>query len=321
MLPLEFEPILKSIRWGGTRLGSLLGKPLGALTDVAESWEVADQPDARSKIISGEHAGQTLHDLIDTHPRELFGAQGPWQQFPLLIKFLDANDRLSVQVHPDDHMAVQQQAGTNGKTEAWFILHAEPGSQVFVGLKSGVTRSELEAAIEGDRVADLLHSIEVQAGDTIFVPAGTVHAIGEGIVLAEVQQQSNVTYRIHDWGRLGSDGSPRELHVAAALECIDFERGPGAIQEPVEMSPDDSQFELVRCDYFAMDRLVLRNPTVLFPAEAFRVLMVTGGSGKLACQDREFDLTLGKTLMLPASCPEAVIAPDDLCEVLHISVP
>ena len=205
MLPLEFEPILKRLRWGGTRLGSLLGKEIGIATNVAESWEISDQPNARSRVMYGPFAGHSLDRLIHEFSDELLGPGQVGASFPLLIKFLDANDRLSVQVHPDDATAQRMQQGLCGKTESWYVLHAEPTSHVYVGLQDGVTRNDLETSLHTGSISELLHSFKVRAGDVVHVPAGTVHAIGEGLLIAEIQQQSNVTFRLHDWNRLDQD--------------------------------------------------------------------------------------------------------------------
>lgn len=186
---LQFQPIIKQARWGGQRLGTLLNKSIGDATDYAESWEIADHGDDQSVVIGGEFDGWTLEQLVAEHSQAVIG-HADCEQFPLLIKFLDANDRLSLQVHPNDELAKQVDPNENGKTEAWVIAATEPGSLLFSGLKDGVDRAAFQAAIESGNFDDVLHTIEVSVGDCVFIPAGTVHAIGEGIVLAEVQQQS-----------------------------------------------------------------------------------------------------------------------------------
>ncbi|MBS0265706.1 MAG: class I mannose-6-phosphate isomerase, partial [Planctomycetes bacterium] len=217
MGPLKFTPLLKRIRWGGRRLGELLGKALGNESDYAESWEICDHGVDQSRVASGPFAGLTLQELVQQQGHQLFGPGCIETQFPLLIKFLDANDRLSVQVHPNDEQAHAFLPWERGKTEAWVILSADPGSCVYAGLKSGVTRESLMQALQAGSVEECLHKLPVAPGDCIFVPAGTVHAIGEGIVLAEVQQSSNLTFRLFDWNRLGQDGRPRQLHIEESL--------------------------------------------------------------------------------------------------------
>jgi mannose-6-phosphate isomerase len=231
MPPLSFAPLFRRARWGGRRLATLLGKPIGPEPDYAESWELADHGADQSVVAVGPFAGWTLARLVAERNADLFGRHAGLAQFPLLAKFLDAHDRLSVQVHPDDAQARTFDPRENGKTEAWVVVAAEPGSRLFAGLKANVDRESLTAALpraEQDprSIEDWLHSFEVRAGDCVIVPAGTVHAIGEGVVVAEIQQSSDLTFRLSDWGRMGSDGRPRALHVAESLACIDFARGP-----------------------------------------------------------------------------------------------
>ena len=255
--PLQFTPLLKRIRWGGRRLGTHLGKTLGPENDYAESWELVDHGDDQSRVISGSWAGRTLHELVRDEGAALLGAQAGLGQFPLLVKFLDANDRLSVQVHPNDQQAAAAIPGERGKTEAWVILEAEPQACVFAGLKPGVDRPALAQAVAAGTVEECLHRVAVKPGDCIFIPAGTVHALGEGVLLAEVQQSSDITYRLHDWNRLGPDGRPRPLHIEASLECTDFSRGPVDPQVPQPLPPwgPIARERLVHADYFILDRL------------------------------------------------------------------
>lgn len=321
MGPLEFEPILKSIRWGGTRLGTVLGKPIGDRTDVAESWEVADQRDGQSVVASGPHQGRTLEDLIAKSPQAILGAGARPRQFPLLIKFLDAHDRLSVQVHPNDEQAKAYGADQNGKTEAWVILDAAPGSRLFAGLKEHVDRARFEQALQDGTVAECLHALSVQAGDAVFIPAGTVHAIGEGVLLAEVQQQSNLTFRIDDWGRLGSDGQPRQLHIEDALRCIDFSRGPVAVARPRLVRDSPKLEELVTCEYFTIRRHTVAEQTTIDTRGQFRVLMTLAGEGTASAGGSSSRLQLGKTVLLPADCAACEIRATHPLTILEASGP
>jgi mannose-6-phosphate isomerase len=218
MYPLQFRPILKRLRWGGRRLGTLLGKSIGEHSDYAESWEIADLGGDQTSVIGGSYQGWTLHRLVETHGPALLGLQSTADHFPLLVKFLDAHDRLSVQVHPNDEQARGLGRGSRGKTEAWVVLFAEPRARLYTGLKAGVGRAAFIGSLEAGRIEQCLHGYEVRAGDCVFVPAGTVHTIGEGVVLAEIQQTSNTTYRIDDWGRLDPDGKPRTLHREEDLQ-------------------------------------------------------------------------------------------------------
>jgi len=356
MSPLVFRPILKRIRWGGRRLGDLLNKPIGPEADYAESWEVADHGDDQSIVTRGEFFGQTLHALVERQNVPLLGRHRGRQQFPLLVKFLDASDVLSVQVHPDDRLAKEFDATENGKTEAWVILDAAPESELYVGLKAGVTADDLRAALADGTIEKLLHRINVQAGDCVFVPAGTVHAIGAGVLLAEIQQSSDLTFRLYDWGRVGSDGQPRELHIEPALRCIDFDRGPVGPVEPTVLPSDHTLEELVRSPHFVLRRHRSREPFSIPPDDTCHVLVSLSGSGRLLCHDESRDnevggdetsdnetieqetieqetsehetiehetieLPRGQTVLLPAERSEVVVHPHDEITLLDASLP
>ncbi len=232
LYPLYFEPILRRLIWGGHRLGTILHKSIGPGSDYAESWELSDYHDQVSVVRDGPMAGTTLRELVRDRAEELFGSSGDIQeQFPLLVKFIDAAQSLSVQVHPDDEKG-RKLAGDNGKTETWVILAADPGSLIYAGLRPGVGAEQLREAIESGQVEPLLHRFEARPGDSILIEAGTVHAIGAGVLLAEIQQMSDATFRVFDWNRVGTDGKPRELHIRQAMESIDFRRGPVNPLEP-----------------------------------------------------------------------------------------
>jgi len=221
LYPLTFHPILKERVWGGRRLEQLYGKPLPPGRPVGESWEITDRPGDVSIIANGPLAGHDLHWLMENHGRALLGAApAPGGRFPLLIKILDAQEKLSLQVHPPAEKAAR--LGGEPKTEMWYITDAQPGAVLFVGLKRAVSREAFERKIKVGEVADCFHQVPVKAGDAMFLPSGRVHAIGAGLVIFEIQQNSDTTYRVFDWNRTGLDGRPRELHVAQSLESIDF---------------------------------------------------------------------------------------------------
>ncbi|QDT39325.1 type I phosphomannose isomerase catalytic subunit [Stratiformator vulcanicus] len=322
MEPLTFRPIIKRIRWGGTRLASVLGKEIGDATDAAESWEIADHGDDQTIVDRGSLEGQPLGELVRSHKDELFGLQNSSDQFPLLIKFLDANDRLSVQVHPYDELARKFDPQENGKTEAWVILSADPGSKLFIGLKQGVGPEELRAALDATTVEDCLHTVEVKRGDCVFVPAGTVHAIGEGIVLAEIQQMSDLTFRLYDWGRVGADGKPRQLHIEESFQCIDFDRGPVNPVAPtvIEEGPHRIE-ELVRSDYFVIRRHTIAAGSTLDAVAHFRVLLTIEGAGQLTVNESEVPLELGRTVLLPATADSVSIKATEPLTLLEAYVP
>jgi mannose-6-phosphate isomerase len=222
LYPFTFEPIFKDRIWGGRELERLYDKPLPDGAVIGESWEITDRSGESSAITNGVFAGKTLHWLMQHHAAELLGGARPatGNHFPILCKILDAREKLSLQVHPPARLAAELKG--EPKTEMWYIADAGPGAELYVGLKAGVTRAEFERKIGDGTVADCFHRIPVQAGDTMFLPSGRVHAIGDRLVIFEIQQNSDTTYRVFDWNRAGLDGKPRELHVAQSLASIDF---------------------------------------------------------------------------------------------------
>lgn len=318
MGPLVFEPILKRIRWGGRRLGTVLGKVLGEAADYAESWEIVDHGADQSIVADGPFRGWTLHRLIETHRNELLGNLSTATAFPLLVKFLDANDRLSVQVHPNDEQASRHVPGARGKTEAWVILDAAPGSCLFAGLKTGIDRSALEHALAAGNVEDCLHRVPVAAGDSLLIPAGTVHAIGEGVLLAEIQQSSDLTFRLFDWNRVGSDGKPRPLHIRESLQCIDFSRGP--IEKVVPrllVGTDHPTEELVRCAYFTIRRHQL-TAAAQFPIPGrCRILIVLAGELHVRNGAETILIRRGQTALIPAAVRNIELVPTATATILE----
>ena len=227
LYPLRFTPILRRLIWGGRRLGTVLHKPIGDASDYAESWEISDYRDSVSVLENGSLAGSTIRELIQWYSPGLLGpALAGVDQFPLLVKYIDAHQDLSVQVHPDDAKG-RRLAGDSGKTETWVILEAEPGSVIYAGLAA---RSRPERIRRQRSVREASSHCSIvssrKPGDCILIESGTVHAIGAGVLLAEIQQTSDATFRVYDWGRVGPDGKPRTLHIEQALESIEFERGP-----------------------------------------------------------------------------------------------
>ena len=320
--PLVFEPLLKRIRWGGRRLGTQLQKPIGEGNDYAESWEIADHGDDQSRVTGGQVAGFTLRQLMQAYPLELLGAQADMTQFPLLIKFLDANDWLSLQVHPDDKLARQYDPHENGKTEAWVILDAQPDSRICAGLKSGVDAAALREGLQSGNIEELLHMIPVKPGDCVFVPAGTVHAIGPGILLAEVQQQSNLTFRLHDWGRVDANGQPREIHVEQSIECTDFARGAVSPVTPVTLCDQNHIFEeLVRSEYFVIRRHRALERFTIPVLDQFRILMFLEGNAVVRTGGGTVSARIGTTALIPAESSSVEIIPNGRLQVLEILCP
>ena len=243
--PLTFQPILKERVWGGRQLEKLYRKPLPPVIPIGESWEITDRPEGVSVIANGPLAGHDLRWLMENHPAELLGkSKSSDGRFPLLVKILDANDKLSLQVHPPPDVAVA--LGGEPKTELWFIADARPGAELYVGLKRGVSRTEFQTRIREGTVADCFHRLKVQAGDAMFLPSGRVHAIGAGLVIFEIQQNSDTTYRVFDWNRIGLDGKPRELHVIQSLASINFnDFEPSLIKRPAGITTGEPVQTLV----------------------------------------------------------------------------
>jgi mannose-6-phosphate isomerase len=319
MQPLRFAPLLKRIRWGGRRLGTVLGKPIGPENDYAESWEICDHGADQSVVAGGEYAGWMLERLVRERNEELFGCHVGRTQFPLLFKFLDAHDRLSLQVHPNDEQARRYDPRENGKTEAWVILAAEEGSGIFAGLRNDVDRAALERAVAAGDVEPCLHRVAVSAGDCISIPAGTVHAIGEGVLLAEVQQSSDLTFRLFDWGRTDAQGKPRTLHLRESFECIDFSRGP--VRPAVLNAGPTRCEELVSCRYFVMRRYTGAAPFPLGGDRRFHILATLEGRVQLDAAEESLELAAGETMLIPATCPQVRLIPDGSATLLEALLP
>ena len=323
MQPLKFKALIKRARWGGSRLGDVLGKQTGSLTDAAESWELCDHGAEQTVVDGGSYSGWSLQRLVQERQTELFGRHVGQESFPLLLKFLDVQDRLSLQVHPNDEQARQLVPRQRGKTEAWIILSAEPNSYVFAGLARGVTQSQLRAALHSDDVEKCLHQVSVRAGDVLFIPAGTVHALGPGLLVAEVQQTSNLTYRLWDWGRLDAEGRPRDLHVEQALGCVDFACGPRHVQAPraLRHGPPHCEEALVESAWFIMHRHTASQRFCLRCDGRFRVLMVLEGQATLRCPGQEMSLQRGDTVLVPAAADERAVEPKGSVTLLEVFLP
>lgn len=300
-------------------MASVLGKSIGEGSDYAESWEIVDRGADQSVVASGELAGRTLHEIVMEHGAELFGRHAPQKSFPLLFKFLDAERTLSVQVHPNDEQAAKLDPPDLGKTEAWVVLATEPGSLIYAGLKPGIGRAELAAAIDAGKCDECLHSFEPRVGDCVFIPAGTIHALGAGLVIAEIQQASDTTYRLFDWNRVDASGKSRPLHIAQSLDVIDYQRGPVNVQMPVPLAGLAER--LVACDKFVLDRWQFDRPVELATGNAFRLLAVIGGEATLEYAATTQRLPLGSTVLVPAVCETVRLAPHGKATLLVIGLP
>ena len=322
--PIRFREIYKEVAWGGSRLKTLLGKAIPS-AKTGESWEISDHGADTSSVAGGAFAGkETLRTLCEKYPREILGsalAAKHRQKFPLLLKFIDANDTLSVQVHPDDDYARTHENGAWGKTEAWYIVAAEPGSRLVKGLKHGTKKDEFKRLLVAGRVEECLNSFEVSPGDVIHIAAGTVHAIGGGILLAEIQQTSDLTYRVYDWNRLGLDGKPRETHLEKALDVINFD-GPDDSAK-LHCPPGPGIQRMAECKKLALDVLTLDGGSYesITGGERFEILCAVEGSGSVAWSDGKTDFRAGTSLLIPAAIGTYSIKSDGRCRVLRSCVP
>ena len=294
--PLKFDPLFKEKVWGGENMARVLGKRLPPGAHIGESWEVSGYGDDVSVVANGPYQGMRLHRMVADFGDALLGTDVPPGRVPLLFKFVDAADRLSVQVHPDDAYARRTEHGALGKTEAWYIVDAQPGARLVRGLEPGVDADTLRRAVEAGRLDAILHWIEVSPGDVIFVPAGQVHAIGEGILLYEVQQSSDSTYRVYDWGR------PRPLHVGKALEVTCYDQLPDLVEGLSTEETGGTRTALISCRYFVMERWnVHASMESRCDGHSFHVLSVLDGHGEIRWGAHQaMPIERGESLLLPA---------------------
>ena len=310
--PVIFEPLAMERVWGGRRLETLYGKFLPQGVPIGESWEVVDREDAQSVVHNGPYRGTTLHELWTSKREEIFGSaytnhKAP--RFPILIKLLDARERLSVQVHPPVHMS--EALGGEPKTEMWYFADAQPGANIYAGLKSGVTREQFETLLREGRVEEALHVIPVESGDSIFIPSGRLHAIGQGNVIVEVQQNSDTTYRVFDWNRTGLDGVPRKLHIEESMVSIDFddfEPGVDHIEEGV----------IAECPYFKVEKVPLSSAIPAVSDGKFALFSVVSGGISVA----GMPVAPGNFFLAPASLGDATVEPTEAnTQVLKSTLP
>ncbi|MBX6753743.1 MAG: mannose-6-phosphate isomerase [Thermorudis peleae] len=306
--PLVLEPRYDERPWGDQRLATILGKPCPADRPIGESWETG--PTAR--VLNGPLAGVSLHELVQRDPRGLLGERGQrvsgsFADFPLLAKFIDANQTLSVQVHPNDEQA--QPLHARGKTEAWHILAAEPGSFLITGLTRFVATDELRAALTAEQLDPLLERVVVRPGETVFVPAGTIHAIGAGILLYEIQEASDVTFRLYDWGRRDAQGRTRPLHVEEALAVLQPRRHARRVR-PLALDP--IRTVLAACRYFVLERWHVRGlfQFVADPMQSFSIMSCIDGAVSIRTGTIVTALQKGQTAVIPAALPHLLLEGD-----------
>jgi mannose-6-phosphate isomerase len=293
---LTFEPLFQERIWGGRRLTDLYGKKLLASVAIGESWEIVDRPEAQSVVRNGPLRGKTLHELWMQDRQSIFGNVPDTTRFPLLVKILDAREKLSLQVHPPEKVAAK--LGSEPKTEFWYVAAADAGAELFVGLREATTRAQFEEALRSGTVAEYVHRIRVKTGDAMFLPAGRLHAVGEGNLLVEIQQNSDTTYRVFDWNRVDDQGKPRQLHVDQALQCIDFnDIRPQLVQTEAEV--------LLHHDLFEIQKWNLDSPREIAPWGQFAIVYCL--TGKLRCADVE--LGPGESFLIPAELRDRQLRP------------
>jgi mannose-6-phosphate isomerase len=308
--PLVFTPLFQERIWGGSKLAELFGKKLPAGKKIGESWEIVDRPEAQSVVTNGSLKDKTLHELWSQHREEIFGNMSNAPRFPLLIKLLDARDKLSLQVHPPEKIAAK--LGGEPKTECWYVAAADPDAELFVGFKRSTSRNQFEQALRNGSAADSVYSIKVKSGDAMFLPAGRFHGIGGGNVLVEVQQNSDTTYRVFDWNRMDeSTGKPRELHVDQALESIDFNDVAPNLSEPRgEVIARDPLFEIQKWNLDA--------PREIAPPGQFAIVCCLSG----AISSAGVDLRPGEFFLVPASLQDRQLQPrSNGTTLLRITIP
>ena len=315
MKPIKLLPAFKDYLWGGTKLKTDFGKK-SDLDIVAESWELSTHKDGQSVVAEGPDAGLTLSEYIDKHGEGILGSNAQkFDYFPILIKLIDAKDNLSIQVHPSDDYALKNE-GEYGKTEMWYVLDANEGASLYYGFKSEITKDEFEERINNNTLLDVLNKVEVHKGDMFFIESGTVHAIGKGIVICEIQQNSNTTYRVYDYDRRDANGNPRELHIKKAIDVSNL--APADQNRSASETVEHEGFSVTRlaeCRYFTVDKVEVDSQAALTVSpDSFKSIIVTDGSGVLTFDGESVDINKGDSIFIPAQDAEYSVS--GKCELI-----
>ena len=293
MYPLKFIPIYKERIWGGHNLEKIFARVLPSQS-IGESWELSSHSNGMSIVVNGVLAGKTLQEIMMEYKERLMGKKFMnAKDFPLLIKIIDAHDNLSIQVHPGDEDA-NTAVGEAGKTEAWYVVEAKENAQIVYGLTKGITKEVFIQAVESSTIGDMVKRVPVKAGDMVFVPAGMVHALLDGVMVYEVQQNSDTTYRIYDYDRVGDDGKRRELHIDKAIEVINFTQ---------QFSCDFNEHS-IKCQYFSMDKVSIQGARTYKAEDQFIIYCITAGTGEIVYKDSIESVQAGDTLLIPACLGE-----------------
>jgi mannose-6-phosphate isomerase len=324
LYPLRFEPIYEYRLWGGRRLAGVLTAPLPGEGPIGEAWVLSDRDDHPSRVADGPLKGRTIAQLLEEFPEYAMGKlAGRFRRFPLLLKFLDAREMLSVQVHPADTDTELLPAGETGKTEAWVVLEAGPESRIYAGLKPGTTEATLRQGLANGTVGDQLACFTPKPGDGVFIPAGTVHAMGGGVVVFEVQENSDVTFRLYDWNHVDAGtGQPRALQVDQALACIDFGECAGGLVAPVVEATEPVERErLFDCEHFRLSRLRGQSPFTVGASGVPRVLVSIEGAGEVEHGGTAYAVGKGDVYLLPAVAGACTFRPHGRVNLLEIALP
>ena len=324
LYPLKFKPILLDKIWGGTKLYEMLGKPIGKIPNIGESWEISGYDGLISVVSNGFLKGNNLNELVEVYMNELVGDhiyEKFGNEFPLLIKFIDAKEDLSIQVHPNDEVAMKHH-NLCGKTEMWYVMQADKDAYLISGFKSKITPDEYVKAVEDDKLESLLAKHIVSPGDVFFMPAGRVHAIGAGIVLAEIQQTSDLTYRIYDFNRRDDKGNLRELHTELAKEAIDY-KIPDSYRTDYKPVKNKS-IEVIKSPYFVTSVLEIDKPVErdYYDYDSFVVLICVEGNGEIEYyNNKKIPVKKGETILIPAELYQITIIPKNFARFLEVYCP
>ncbi|NLE35854.1 MAG: mannose-6-phosphate isomerase [Bacteroidales bacterium] len=323
LYPIRFRPELKETLWGGSTLSRRFGKKAKAEARIGESWEITGMPGASSVVANGFLKGNTLEEIAEVYMDELLGEsvyEKYGTEFPLLIKLIDATDRLSIQVHPDNRLAAERHHAW-GKTEMWYVIDAKPGAVIYTGFRKKTTKEEYLDHLAAKRVEELINATPVKAGDVFFIPAGMVHAIGGGVLLAEIQQTSDVTYRIYDWDRVDASGRPREMHTALALDAINFDLGSNNL---VRVEPELNKTVLLAGSQWFHTSVIMFNRPVIKDyslTDSFIIYICTGSMAVIEWMGNSEEIREGETLLIPASADSVAIIPRETATLLEVFVP
>lgn len=322
MYPLKFDPIYQYRLWGGRRLSYLLSKPLPKDEPIGEAWLLSDREDCASIVLEGTFKGYSLTQLLKYFPKEIMGDEFILgNRFPLLLKFLDCKDVLSVQVHPSDHQNKYLPKGDSGKTEAWIVLETNEDSRIYAGLKRGTTKKNLLASIEDSSTSELLHSFIPTVGDGIYIPSGTVHTLG-GTLVFEVQENSDVTFRLYDWDRKDvKTGKPRELHIDQAIDCIDFNQINIEPVIPIKDPEFKHTKKLFDNNHFILWRIKTEILFTVGIKDELAILVCIKGNGTIAHNDHIYTICKGEVMLLPASLGQLKLKPESEIELFQIAIP